>query len=121
MNFKDYCKTSSVERDRILSEIKKYVYQHIIKFVREQVISVGNSEVVSFENMKLNEIIIGAHCCKVGSLIHVEAYVGNNIHESLINPKYFKPDNTKNYLREFEINVKDIISEIRKNHSSSSS
>jgi len=119
MNFKEYCELSCEDRERILKNIKGCVHQHVQKFIKEQVISVGNSDVVSFDGKMLNKAAVGDYCEKRGSLVHVEICVGRNIHESLINPKYFKPENVKNYLREFELNVKDLISEIRKNHSSS--
>ena len=120
MNFKEYCDLSYEDKEKILLDVRKCVYRHVQKFIKEQVVSVGNSKIVSFDGVNLNNTRIGNYCFKAGSLIKVEVYVGNNIHESLVNPKYFKSENVKNYLREFEIDVKDMISEIRKNYSSSS-
>ncbi len=114
MNFKEYCEYNK-EKDQELKNIKKHIINYISRFVNEQVISVGNPDIVS-----LKDIDIKLDCCRQNKLIHVEILLERNIHKSLINPKYFKPDNVKNYLREFEINIKEVISSIRKNHASSS-
>jgi len=119
MKFSEYYRYFGDE-NKIAENIRRCAEEYIRKIMIEQTISIGKPSKVKLEESDLfvcsesKELQVEVSSYKIGTSFCLEISANDGLYKIFINPLYFQKDNIKSYLRECEIDVKNIFLEIRK-------
>lgn len=118
MKFSEFCQYEKKDPD--LERICRSADRHVKRFIQKQIVSIGDPKRVRFDELTKTvvspdrEIRLRIAGERVGDKIKIRTLIDGESQVAEINPEYFKSENIRAYLREFEIQAGQIFREIRK-------